>query len=122
MPQGLRTSPAVMQNAVNLLFKEILNEGVNIYLDDIIIYTSTLSEHNLLEKVFEQLRSHSFKLKITKCQFLMKEIQYLGFILNEKGCSPNPNKIECILQYPKPSSVLDIQRFLGLCNYFSQHI
>lgn len=121
MPQGLQTSPAVMQNAVNLLFKEILNNGVKIYLDDIIIYTSTLSEHiKLLKEVFEKLRSHSFKLKITKCQFLMKEIQYLGFIINEHGCAPNPKKIECI--YPKPSCVLDIQKFLGLCNYFSQHI
>lgn len=123
MPQGLQTSPAVMQNAVNLLFQDSLNKGVNIYLDDIIIYSKTFEEHTvLLENVFEKLRLHNFQLKITKCQFLMKEIQYLGFVINENGCLPNQKKIECIVKYPKPNCVADIQRFLGLCNYFSHYI
>lgn len=123
MPQGLHTSPAAMQNAVNLIFQDLLNKGVNVHLDDIIVYSETIETHiSLLQQIFERLRRRKFKLKISKCQFFMRQIEYLGFIINSDGCSPNPAKIECINNYPPPSSVAELQRFLGLCNYFSHYV
>jgi hypothetical protein len=123
MPQGLKTSPAAMQNAVNLMFKDFLNKGINIYLDDIIVYSQTLDEHfSLLRSVFSLLRKHNFKLKIEKCKFLLKKIVYLGYIIDEHGCLPNPKKIECIKAFPVPINVTQLQRYLGMCNYYRKFI
>lgn len=123
MPQGLHTSPATMQNAVNLMFKDLLNNGVNVYFDDVLIYTNTADAHlSLLEKVFILLRKHRFKLKIEKCKFLRTQVNYLGYIINQDGCLPNPNKIECIIKYPTPKNVTETQRFLGMANYFRKYV
>lgn len=123
MPQGLCTSPATMQQAAHLLLEDLLHRGVRIYMDDIVVYSKTLKEHiGLLEEIFLRLRKHNFKLKIEKCFFLKKEIEYLGFIISEKGTLPNPNKTRCIDEYPRPQTVVEIQRFLGLCNYYRKFI
>lgn len=123
MPQGLCTSPFTMQNGGNLLFNDLLDRGVKIYMDDIVIYTKTLEEHlELLQEIFTRLRKHNFKLKIEKCFFLKREFEFLGFIISEKGSLPNPNKTSCINKYPRPKNVVEIQRFLGLCNYYRKFI
>lgn len=123
MPQGLHTSPATMQNAVNLIFKDLLNKGVNVYFDDILVYTETIDSHfTLLETVFTLLREHNFKLKIEKCKFLRKEVEYLGHVITENGCKPNQNKINCIRNYPRPTNVTETQRWLGLTNYYRSYI
>ena len=65
------------------------------YLDDVIIYSSTFQEHlNPLAEVFSKFRSAGLKLKMSKCQFLMKEINYLGHVISENGISPDPEKLE----------------------------
>lgn len=123
MPQGLCTSPATMQNAVNLLLDDLLNKGVNVYFDDILIYSNTVDSHLvLLEEVFIRLKKHNLKLKIEKCRFLRKEICYLGYIINENGCLPNPTKVECVQNYPVPKNTTETQRFLGLANYYRKFI
>lgn len=123
MPQGLNTSPAAMQNAANLLLDDLLQKGIEIYLDDIIVFTKTIDEHIiLLREIFVRLRKHNFKLKVEKSKFLKKEIDYLGFIINENGCSPNPLKIDCVRNFPQPANVTETQRFLGLCNYYRKFI
>jgi hypothetical protein len=123
MPQGLSTSPPTMQEAANRLIGDLLNVGANIYLDDIIIYASTLVEHlSLLREIFLRLRKHNFKLKIEKCNFLKKEVEYLGYVINGDGSMPNPKKTKCIAEYPRPKNVGEIQRFLGLCNYYRKFV
>lgn len=123
MPQGLSTSPATMQFVANLLLKDLFARGVRIYMDDIVIFTKTLKEHiELLREIFSRLRRHNFKLKIEKCFFLKEKIEYLGFIISGEGSLPNPNKTECINKYPRPRTVTEVQRFLGLCNYYRKFI
>lgn len=123
MPQGLNTSPATMQNAVNLLFSDYLNKGINIYLDDIIVYSATFEEHIfLLKEIFSKLRKHNFKLKVEKSKFLMRKIEYLGFIIDEHGYLPNTIKVDCINKYPTPTNVTELQRYLGMCNYYRKFI
>lgn len=123
MPQGLNSSPATMQNAVNTLFYDLLNNGVNIYFDDIVLYSSDTPSHMvLLRDVLLRLRKHKFKLKIEKCNFFCEQVAYLGHIINGNGSTPNPEKVKCIQSYPVPCSVADTQRFLGMCNYFRKYI
>lgn len=114
MRQGLHTSPAVMQVVVTRIFGDLAN--VIIYFDDFLLFTKTLDEHfELLKEVFNRIRKHSFKLNIEKCDFLVCRIKFLGFVFDKNGCSPNPNKVSCIENYPVPTTVPELQRFLGLC-------
>lgn len=123
MPMGLKTSPATLQSAVNIIFKDMLNKGVNIYFDDILVYSKDIESHLcLLESVLKLLRRHSFKLKIEKCKFLQPKVEYLGHIIDKNGSLPNPAKTDCISKYPKPKNVIETQRFLGLCNYYRKFV
>jgi hypothetical protein len=72
--------------------------------------------------VFDRLRLHTLKLQPEKCTFLSKEVLYLGHVINESGVSPDPNKIQCIKNYPRPKNAKDIKSFLGLLNYYRRFV
>ena len=76
----------------------------------------------MLRAVFERIRSANFKIKPQKCSFLVSCVQYLGFIVEDGKLSPNPEKIRAIKDFPVPQSTKELQRFLGICNYFSRFI
>src|SRR5699024_4044624 len=93
------------------------------YLDDIIVYASSLEEHNFkLKNVFDRLRTNNLKLQPSKCQFLHKEISYLGHIITANGVKPNPEKIRAIVDYPTPTNTKAIKQFLGLLGYYRKFI
>jgi len=74
-----------------------------VYLDDIVVHGSSLRDHqNKLEQVFTRLRIHKLKLQPTKCTFLRKEVLYLGHLISGDGIAPDPNKLSCIKEYPRP--------------------
>jgi len=84
------------------------------YLDDIVVHGRTLRDHqNKLGKVFERLWTNKLKLQPSKCAFLRKEVLYLGHVINERGISPDPNKVKYIQNYLKPTSAKEIKSFLG---------
>ena len=75
------------------------------YLDDIIIFTKTPEEHlSHIRKVFEKLHSAELSMKLSKCHFFSKEIQYLGHILSTKGIHPLPLKMQAIQQMQPPTT------------------
>lgn len=119
MPFGLSGGPLTFQRLVNLIFCDLIGNGIHIYLDDIIIYAKTREGHDeILKMVFERLRQHNLQLKITKCHFYARKIDYLGFVISKDGLRTNPEKVRCIVQYPQPKNLAQIQRFLGMCGYF----
>jgi len=86
-----------------------------VYLDDIIILSTNLPEHDKrIREVFTRLRTHNLKLQPIKCEFLRKEVIYLGHKLTEKGVQPDERKIECVKTFPTPTTVREIKSFLGL--------
>jgi hypothetical protein len=100
-----------------------LEEKCIAYLDDIVVNGSSLRDYQeKLEQVFICLRLHNLKLQPNECSFLRKEVLYLGHIINENGISPDPTKLECIKNYPKPKNVKDIKSFLGLLNYYRRFV
>lgn len=118
MPMGLTSSPLTWQYAINTIFKERLGKNLHIYLDDLLIATKTLREHiEILNEVLQLLRKHCLKLKIEKCKFFRHTVNYLGHIVSEDGCKADPKTIECIEKYPFPKSLVEVQRFTGMCNY-----
>lgn len=92
-------------------------------IDDIVVHGETLEEHNArLERVFDRLREHHLKIKISKCQFLRDEILFLGHKITKEGLLPDPRKVHAVLDFPPPTTVKKLQSFLGLANYYRKFI
>ena len=93
------------------------------YLDDIIILSQTAEEHlGHIKQVLEKLRSTHLSMKLSKCQFFMKEIQYLGHILSTKGMTPLPSKMQAIKNMHPPKMHKQVCTFLGLMGYCGKFI
>lgn len=123
MPMGLASAPLTWQRAINTILKDNLDQNLHAYLDDLIIFAKTREEHDeLLQKVMQLLNKNNLQLKISKCMFYVKEFEYLGHIVSEKGIKANPNKIRVIKDYPRPLNIKHIQSFLGLCSYFRRYV
>ena len=123
MPFGLKNAPATFQRLMNSVLTGMQGLRCLVYLDDIVIYGSSLKEHNKrLEEVLLRLREANLKLQPDKCEFLRKEVNYLGHIISEDGIAPDPGKLQAIKDFPEPRKVKDIQSFIGLAGYYRKFI
>jgi hypothetical protein len=105
------------------VLKELQGKVYFVYMDDIIIFSTSLQEHTSnLRLVFEKLRKCRFKIQLDKSEFLRKEVEFLGHVITPDGIKPNPKKIEAIKKFPIPKTVKDIKSFLGLLGYYRRFI
>ena len=121
VPFGLAQAPAYFQELMTGVLKDL--PFAMAYLDDIIIYSSTPEEHlEHIRTVFEKLRDAKLSMKLSKCHFFTKEIQYLGHILGKEGIKPVPAKTEAIKVMHPPVNLKQVQAFLGLVGYYRKFI
>ena len=122
MPFGLSNAPAVFQELMSVVLQGC-NNFATAYLDDIMIFSSTLEEHlEHLSLIFGKLRQHNLKLKLKKCCFLKIETNYLGFVISENGIKPDEKKVEAIRSLPVPTCVREVRSFIGMCSYYRRFI
>jgi len=94
-----------------------------VYLDDIIVYSTTIEKHLVrLRKLFDRLRIANLKLKPSKCHLLRAEIKFLGHLVSAKGVSTVPSKIEAVKDWPVPENVHEVRSFLGLTSYYRRFV
>ena len=106
MPFGLTNAPATFMRAMNNLFSDLLDHGVVVFLDDVLIYSATLEEHlRLLNKVMERLRKFEFYCKLKKCNFLQPNTTFLGFDVSAQSMSISDNKVQSCREWPVLSTV-----------------
>lgn len=123
MPFGLKNAPATFQRMMNHILRDYINQICVIYMDDILVFSSSLDEHLIsLNKIFSALNVHNLKVQMSKCKFLAKETQFLGHIVTQNGLKPNRSKIEAIINVPIPRTVKQIKSFLGLTGYYRKFI
>ena len=123
MAFGLTNAPASFQRLMERCMGDLNLKECLIYLDDIIIFSKTFDEHiKRLEDCFERLKQHSLKLKGSKCEFLQKEVQYLGHIVSESGIKTDPNKIIALRSWPVPTSITELRSFLGFSGYYRRFV
>lgn len=123
MPMGLKNSPSTFQRVMDNVLRGLQNNICLVYLDDIIVYSTSLQEHmDNLEKVLQRLRESNFKIQMDKSEFLKLETAYLGHIISRDGIKPNPDKISAIQKYPIPKTPKEIKQFLGLLGYYRKFI
>jgi hypothetical protein len=123
MPFGLTNAPATFQGAMNSLFARLLRRGVLVFMDDILVYSSSLQEHvQLLQQVMQILQDNHFLLKMSKCEFAKRELEYLGHTISAKGIHTEPSKVQAVLDWPVPQSLKALRGFLGLTGYYRRFI
>lgn len=122
MPFGLTNAPAIFQELMATVLSG-LSWFTTAYLDDILIFSTTLEEHLYhIQQVFDRLRQHQLRLKLKKCNFFKAETYYLGFVINSDGISPDPRKVEIIKSLPPPTCVKDVRSFIGMVSYYRRFI
>ncbi|KAK3515731.1 hypothetical protein QTP70_030176, partial [Hemibagrus guttatus] len=123
MPFGLTNAPAVFQALINDVLRDMLNQFIFVYLVDILIFSKSLPEHmEHIQKILLCLLDNHLYVKPEKCEFHATQVQFLGFIV-EPGCiQMDPQKVQAVTDWPTPSSVKEVQRFLGFANFYRKFI
>ena len=123
MSFGLCNAPATFQRLMNYVLRDVLGKSALVYLDDVIIFSESYEQHLMdIRKVFSLLQRANLKLKLKKCQFMKKSVDYLGHVISTEGIAPDPNKIDKIANYKVPISVDEVRSFLGLAGYYRRFV
>ena len=123
MPFGLANSPATYQRLMETILVGLNLKICFVYLDDIIIFSDTYEEHlRRIDLVFSRLRETGLKLSPKKCSFFMRKVRYMGHVVTEHGIEPDPDKIEEVKSWPKPTSPKAVRRFLGFVGYYRRFV
>jgi hypothetical protein len=108
---------------MNKVFMEYLDKFVMVFINDILIYSRSEEEHEEhFCLVLHKLREHRLYAKVTKCEFWMKQVAFLGHIISKGGISVDPSQVQDVLSWNAPTSVGDIWSFLGLAGYYRRFI
>lgn len=124
MPMGLATAPSVFQRFINSVLAPFLDIFVFAYLDDIIVFSPSLEEHEVhVTKVLEALQAHKLHLKPAKCVWNTDEISFLGFTaVAGKGLRMSDDKLEAMRTWDSPRCLRDLRSFLGLTNFYHDFV
>lgn len=122
---GLTNAPATFQHFMNDTFYDLLDQFVAAYLDDLIIYTDSddLKDHiKQVREVLLRCRTAGLFANAKKCEFHVRKIEYVGYIVSPEGLSMDPGKVKTVCDWPTPKTVRDIQSFLGFANFYRRFI
>ncbi|CAM5082570.1 unnamed protein product, partial [Eretmochelys imbricata] len=123
MPQGISGAPATFQRLMERVVGDMNLLQVLVYLDDLIVFGRTLEEHEeRLLKVLDRLEDYGLKLSIDKCQFCRTSVKYVGHIVSQEGVSTDPDKIEALTTWPRPSNYRELKTFLGFSGYYRRFV
>ncbi|CAI7799696.1 unnamed protein product [Closterium sp. NIES-54] len=123
MPFGLCNAPATFQAEMNHILRPLLDECIVVYLDDILIYSKNMKEHvEHLQKVFEILRKNKFYVKLSKSDFALKKVQFLGHMVSAEGVHVDSRKIGAVKKWKVPENMKELQQFLGFTNYYNRFV
>jgi hypothetical protein len=119
MPFGLCNAPATFQRLMDVTLAGLNFEICLVYLDDIMVFSQNIESHlERLAALLERLSRANLKLKPSKCHFLRRSVQFLGYMLSKEGVQTDPKKIEAVVTWPVPKKLKDVRSFVGLCGYY----
>ena len=123
MPFGLTNAPAMFMDLMNRVFRPYLDKFVVVFIDDILVYSKSYLEHkHHLRQVLSTLREHQLYAKVSKCEFWLKEVVFLGHVISAQRILVDPRKVEAVLKWERPTNVTEIRSFLGLAGYYRRFI
>ncbi|CAJ2633448.1 unnamed protein product [Trifolium pratense] len=123
MPFGVTNAPGVFMEYMNRIFHSFLDKFVVVFIDDILVYSKSEEEHKEhLQIVLQILKEKKLYAKLSKCEFWLKEVSFLGHVISSGGIAVDPAKVDAVLQWGTPESVSKIRSFLGLAGYYRRFI
>jgi hypothetical protein len=118
MPFGLTNAPVTFQDMINHIFRDLLDNGVIAFIDDILIYAKDEEEHHrLVEEVLKQLSQTDLVIFAEKCTWSTQRVEFLGYVITPEGMEMANDKVETIQSWQIPQSLRDVQSFLGFANF-----
>ena len=117
---GLTNLPTMFQSIMDHIFQDLINTGkVSVYINNIVIHTHTLKEHqHITKEVLEILQTNTLYIKPEKCDIEKEQIKYLGVVVSEGKVKMDPVKTEALTSWPTPKKLKELQSFLGFCNFY----
>ena len=123
MPFGLTNAPTAFMDLMNRVFQPYLDQFVVVFIDDILVYSKDVHEHEQhLRIVLQILREKQLFAKLRKCDFWLKEVSFIGHIVFAEGIRVNPAKIEAVVSWKLPRNVTEVRSFLGLVGYYRRFV
>jgi len=123
MPFGVTNVSVVFIDYMNRIFRPFLDKFFVVFIDDILIYSRTHEEHvEHLRLVLGILREKQLYAKLSKCEFWMDEVQFLGHVICEQGIVVDPPKVKAMVKWESPKSAIKIRSFVGLMSYYRRFI
>jgi RNase H-like domain found in reverse transcriptase/Reverse transcriptase (RNA-dependent DNA polymerase)/Integrase zinc binding domain/Chromo (CHRromatin Organisation MOdifier) domain len=122
-PFGLCNAPATFQNYINHVLHDALDDYCTAYLDDVLVFSKTRAEHTKhVEEVIRRLGAAGLQIDIGKSEFYTTKTKYLGLIISTEGMSMDPEKVQTLQAWASPTSVKELQQFLGFANFYRRFI
>ncbi len=123
MPFGLNNAPATFQRLMNKVLRQYIGKFVQVYLNNVIIYSNNLDEYKRhIKAVLEKIRKVNLKLKLSKCQWFQTELKFVGHLVGRNGIRPDPRNVKKIENTEVPKNTTKLRRFLGMAQYYRQYI
>ena len=123
LPFGLNNAPATYQRLIEQCLGDLNMKICAIYLDDLIIFSSSLEEHlQRLDIVLNRLKDCNLKLNPKKCMFLQTQVKYVGHIVSERGVQADPEKIDKIRNWPNPKNAEEVRKFTSFAGYYRRFV
>ena len=123
MPFGLTNAPAAFMDLMNRVFRPYVNHFVIVFIDNILVYSKDRENHDThLRVVLETLRKKPLYAKLSKCEFWLNEVSFLGHIVSKEGIRVDTKKIEVVVEWKPPRNVTEVRSFLGLVGYYIRFV
>jgi hypothetical protein len=123
MSFGLTNAPAYFMYLMNSVFMPELDKFMVVFIDDILVYSKNEEEHaGHFHVVLQCLREHRLYAKLSKCDFWLKEIKFLGHTISQAGIAVDPDKVQEVMNWKPPTTIRQIRSFLGLAGYYQRFI
>ena len=120
---GLTNAPAAFMDLMNRVFRPYVDQFVIVFIDDILVYSKDRENHDThLRVVLETLRKEQLYAKLSKCEFWLNEVSFLGYIASNEGIRVDPKKVEVVVEWKPPRNVTEVRSFLGLAGYYRRFV